>query len=59
MYLDTAGDLLSEPSRTVSSPTYIIITGIVSKLTIKVWMCQKCGKMKDYNQKKKMITSAV
>jgi hypothetical protein len=22
-------------------------------------MCQKCGKMKDYNQKKKMTTSAV
>jgi hypothetical protein len=23
----------------------------------KIWMCQKCGKMKDYN--KKMTTSAV
>jgi hypothetical protein len=36
------------------------IKGIVSKLTIKFWMCQKFGKMKDYNQKKKkMTTSAV
>jgi hypothetical protein len=32
-----------------------IVKGIVSKLTIKFWMCQKCGKMKDYN--KKMTTS--
>jgi hypothetical protein len=32
--------------------------GIVSKLRIKFWMCQKYGKMKDYN-KKKMTTSAV
>jgi hypothetical protein len=31
--------------------------GIVSKLMIKFWMCQKCGKMKDYN--KRMTTSAV
>jgi hypothetical protein len=29
-----------------------IIKGIVSKLTVEFWMCQKCGKMKDYNQKK-------
>jgi hypothetical protein len=29
----------------------------VSKLTIKFWMCQKCDKMKDYQQK--MTTSAV
>jgi hypothetical protein len=28
------------------------IKGIVSKLTIKFWMCQKCGRMKDYNNKK-------
>jgi hypothetical protein len=27
----------------------------VSKLTMKFWMCQKCGKIKD----KKMTTSAV
>jgi hypothetical protein len=32
------------------------LKGIVSKLTIKFWMCQKCGKMRDYNQK--MTTSA-
>jgi hypothetical protein len=32
---------------------------MISKLTIEFWMCQKCGKMKDYNQKKKMTTSAV
>jgi hypothetical protein len=25
--------------------------GIVSKLTVNFWMCQKCGKMKDYNKK--------
>jgi hypothetical protein len=25
--------------------------GMVSKLTLKFWMCQKCGKMKDYNKK--------
>jgi hypothetical protein len=30
-----------------------LFKGIVSKLTIKFWMCQKCSKMKDYNQKKK------
>jgi hypothetical protein len=33
------------------------VKGIVSKLTIKFWMCQKCGKMKDYNYK--MTTRAV
>jgi hypothetical protein len=27
----------------------LIIKGIVSKLTIQFWMCQKCGKMKGYN----------
>jgi hypothetical protein len=26
-----------------------LFKGIVSKLTIKLWMCQKCGKMKDNN----------
>jgi hypothetical protein len=26
-----------------------IIKGILSKLTIKFWMCQKCDKMNDYN----------
>jgi hypothetical protein len=26
-----------------------LLKGIVSKLTIKFWMCEKCGKMKDYN----------
>jgi hypothetical protein len=31
--------------------------GIMSKLTITFWMCQKCGTMKDYQQK--MTTSAV
>jgi hypothetical protein len=36
-----------------------LFKGIVSKLTIKFCMCQKCGKMKDYNKKKKMTTSAV
>jgi hypothetical protein len=29
-----------------------IFKGIVSKLTIKFWMCQKCGKMKNYNNRK-------
>jgi hypothetical protein len=29
------------------------LKGIVSKLTVKFWMCQKCGKMKDYNNNKK------
>jgi hypothetical protein len=29
---------------------FMFFKGIVSiKLTIKFWMCQKCGKMKDYN----------
>jgi hypothetical protein len=27
--------------------------GIVSKLTVKFWMCQKCSKMKDYNNNNK------
>jgi hypothetical protein len=27
------------------------LKGIVSKLTVKFWMCQKCGRMKDYNKK--------
>jgi Zn-dependent alcohol dehydrogenase len=31
------------------------IKGIVSKLTIKFWMCQKCGKMKDYNKKLQVV----
>jgi hypothetical protein len=35
-----------------------MLKGIVSKLMIKFWLCQKCGNMKDYN-KKKMTTSAV
>jgi hypothetical protein len=35
----------------------IMLKGIVSKLTKKFWMCQKCGEMKDYN--KKMTASAV
>jgi hypothetical protein len=34
-----------------------VLKGIVSKLTIKFWMCQKYGKMKDYNNKN--TTSAV
>jgi hypothetical protein len=34
-----------------------LLKGIVSKLTIKFWMCKKCGKMKNYD--KKMTTSAV
>jgi hypothetical protein len=25
------------------------VKGIMSKLAIKFWMCQKCGKMKDYH----------
>jgi hypothetical protein len=29
------------------------LKGMLSKLTMKFWMCQKCCKMKDYNQKKK------
>jgi hypothetical protein len=38
--------------------------GIVSNLTIKFWMCQKCGKMKDYNNKNeyrccRMITNTL
>jgi hypothetical protein len=33
------------------------VKGIVSKLTVKFWMCQKCGKMKDYNTK--MTTNTV
>jgi hypothetical protein len=42
------------------SPVCVLLKGIESKLTIKFWMCQKCGKMKDYNQKKKNEkTSAV
>jgi hypothetical protein len=28
-----------------------IAKGIMSKLKIKFWTCQKCGKMKDYNYK--------
>jgi hypothetical protein len=35
----------------VSIVHIVNIKGIVSKLTIKFWMCQKCGKMKDYNKK--------
>jgi hypothetical protein len=35
----------------------IELKDIVSKLTVKFWMCQKCGKMKDYNQK--MTTNSV
>jgi hypothetical protein len=37
----------------------------VSKLKIKFWMCQKCDKMKDYNNKKndykciRMITNTL
>jgi hypothetical protein len=27
----------------------LMLKGIVSKLAITFWMCQKCGKMKDYN----------
>jgi hypothetical protein len=34
-----------------------IVKGIVSKLTVKFWMCQKCGKMEDYNEK--MTTDTV
>jgi predicted Zn-ribbon and HTH transcriptional regulator len=38
--------------------------GIVSKLMIKFWMCQKCGKIKNYNLKNdykccKMITNTL
>jgi hypothetical protein len=33
-----------------------LFKGIMSKLTIKFWMCQKCGKMKDHNKK---MTSAI
>jgi hypothetical protein len=33
------------------------VKGIIAKLTIRFWMCQKCGKMKDYN--KIIIKSAV
>jgi hypothetical protein len=33
------------------------VKGIVSKLTAKFWMC--CGKMKDYNNNKKMTTNTV
>jgi hypothetical protein len=36
---------------------YSEVKGIVSKLTVNFWMCQKCGKMKDYNQK--MTTNIV
>jgi hypothetical protein len=36
---------------------FSIVKGIVSKLMVKFWMCQKCGKMKDYN--KKMRTNTV
>jgi hypothetical protein len=35
-----------------------VLKGIVSKFTLKFWMCQKCGKMKD-SRKKKITTSAV
>jgi hypothetical protein len=34
------------------SGTLWVFKGIVSKLTIKFWMCQKYGKRKDYNNKK-------
>jgi hypothetical protein len=43
----------------------ILLKGIVSKLTVKFWMCQKRGKMKDYNNKKndykycRMITNTL
>jgi hypothetical protein len=41
----------------------VLIKGIVSTLTIKFWMCQKCGKMNNYKKKKKeeeeKTTSAV
>jgi hypothetical protein len=40
--------------------TLDVLKGIVSKLMIKFWMSQKCGKMKDYNvQQQKMTTSTV
>jgi hypothetical protein len=35
--------------RYYSSVNCLFFKGIVSKLTVKFWMCQKCGKMKDYN----------
>jgi hypothetical protein len=34
----------------VNCHSMISLTGIVSKLVIKFWTCQKCGKMK-YNKK--------
>jgi hypothetical protein len=35
----------------------LTIKGIVCKLTVKFWMYEKCGKMKDHN--KKMNTDTV
>jgi hypothetical protein len=39
----------SNPGVACKEPS--LLKGIVSKLTIKVWMCQKCGTMKDYSKK--------
>jgi predicted RNA-binding Zn-ribbon protein involved in translation (DUF1610 family) len=33
----------------VRNKNIAVLKGIVSKLTIKFWICQKCGKLKDYN----------
>jgi restriction endonuclease len=33
-------------------PTMSIFLGIVSKLTVKFWLCQKFGKTKYYSKKK-------
>jgi hypothetical protein len=45
------------PETLIRAGNRLIFKGIVSKLTVKFWMCQKYGKMKDYN--KKMTTSVV
>jgi hypothetical protein len=52
---DTQGDVRGVIHYT-SAALYFMngfkVKDIVSKLTVKFWMCQKCGKMKDYNNKR-------
>jgi ribosomal protein L33 len=54
---------LRKENKNTLLPLDFILTlkGIVFKLTIKFWMCQKCGKMRYYKKKKEkeMTASAI